>query len=62
LVGYMLGFKVFQNIWIVTVISLMGILIVEPMLDYVVFRQLPGRGSVIGLICGLIGFVAVLVF
>jgi len=62
LIGYMFGFKVFQNIWTVTVTSLTAILIVEPMLDYIVFRQLPGRGALIGLICGLIGFVAVLVF
>ena len=62
LVGYMLGFKVFQNIWIITVTSLMGILIVEPVLNYIVFRQLPGHGSLIGLICGLVGIISVLVF
>jgi hypothetical protein len=62
LVGYMLGFKVFQNIWIITVISLMGILIVEPTLDYMVFCQLPGHGALVGLICGVVGFISVLVF
>jgi hypothetical protein len=62
LIGYMLGFRSFKNIWIVSVISLTAILIVEPFLDYTVFRQLPGRGQIIGFICGLVGFIAVLFF
>ena len=38
--GYYLGYKVFQNIWIVTVISITSILIVEPALAYFFFQEL----------------------
>jgi len=56
--GYMLGFKHFKNIWIVTVISITSILIVEPILNYIIFQQLPTRGAIIGLIFGLLGFIS----
>lgn len=54
--GYLLGIQSFQNIWIVSVVSIVSILIVEPVLDYVVFRQLPTTGAAIGLGLGIVGF------
>ena len=56
--GYMLGFKAFQNIWMVSVTSITSILIVEPMLAYVFFRQMPTLGATVGLVLGAIGFLA----
>ena len=56
--GYMLGYKAFQNIWIVTIASITAILIVEPFLAWILFRELPTKGALIGLILGIIGFVA----
>jgi hypothetical protein len=29
---------------------------VEPLLDFVIFRQLPTKGALIGLILGILGF------
>lgn len=58
ILGYMLGFKYFKNIWIVSAISILSILMVEPILDYTVFNQLPTKGAFIGLILGAIGFAA----
>jgi hypothetical protein len=58
LAGYMLGLKSFQNIWIVSVISITSILIVEPVLAYTIFKQMPTKGALIGLILGAAGFVA----
>ena len=56
--GYVFGFKSFKNIWIVSVLSLVSILLVEPLLDYVIFKQLPTRGAFVGLILGVLGFVS----
>jgi hypothetical protein len=58
--GYMFGFNVFKNIWIVSVISITSILIVEPILAYTIFKQLPTKGALIGLILGAAGFVSAL--
>jgi hypothetical protein len=60
--GYMLGFKTFKNIWIVSVISITSILIIEPFLAYTIFQQLPTKGALIGLVFGGLGFMAALFF
>ncbi len=53
--GYMLGYKAFQNIWIVSVASITSILIIEPILAYTIFHELPTKGAVIGLCLGIVG-------
>ena len=53
--GYALGFKAFKNIWIVSVISITSILLIEPVLAYLIFNQLPTKGALIGLILGAVG-------
>ncbi len=58
ILGYMLGFKSFKNIWIVSVTSITSILIIEPILAYTFFHQLPTKGALIGLIFGTLGFLA----
>ncbi|HEV8601288.1 MAG TPA: hypothetical protein VGQ87_01680 [Patescibacteria group bacterium] len=58
--GYLLGIKAFQNIWIVSVISITSILILEPILAYSIFRQMPTRGALIGLTLGALGFASAL--
>jgi len=60
--GYMLGFKAFESIWIVSVASITSILIVEPILAYAFFQQMPTTGAVIGLILGVIGFAFAIFF
>lgn len=60
--GYMLGFKTFKNIWVVSVISIAAILVIEPILAYSVFKQLPTRGAAIGFILGVLGAIAALFF
>lgn len=59
--GYIISYSAFRNIWIVSVVSVTSILIVEPGLTYFIFRQLPGRGAMIGLVFGAAGFIATLV-
>ncbi len=53
--GYMLGFNVFKNIWIVSVASITSILIVEPILAWIIFNQVPTIGAILGFILGAIG-------
>ena len=60
--GYMLGFSAFKNIWIVSVTSITSILIIEPILAYMIFQQLPTKGAIIGLILGAIGFIITIFF
>lgn len=60
--GYMLGFRVFKNIWIVSVISITCILIMEPILAWTIFHQTPTKGAIIGLVLGAMGFVSALFF
>lgn len=58
--GYILGLRFFQNIWIVSVVSITSILIMEPMIIYSIFHQLPSRGTLIGFILGVLGFCSAL--
>lgn len=58
--GYMLGFSAFNDIWIVSVASITSILIMEPILAYTIFRQIPTKGAIIGLVFGFLGFVSAL--
>jgi len=60
--GYMLGFSVFKNIWIVSVASITSILIVEPILIWIFFHQIPTKGAVIGFILGAIGLFSAIFF
>jgi hypothetical protein len=60
--GYMYGYRSFKNIWMVSALSITSILIMEPLIGYLVFQQLPTRGAVLGLILGALGFVVTFVF
>jgi hypothetical protein len=60
--GYMFGFKSFKNIWIVSVVSITSILIMEPILAYTIFHQLPTKGALIGLILGALGFLSTIIY
>jgi hypothetical protein len=60
--GYMLGFRAFKNIWVVSVISITSILVIEPILAYAVFRQMPTTGAIVGFVFGVLGAIAALFF
>ena len=55
LVGYRYGYQAFESMWPVMVISVVSILIVEPMLVWSMFEETPSWGSVAGFICGVVG-------
>ncbi len=58
--GYIIGYRGFKNIWIVSAVSVTSILVIEPILNYLIFQQLPTKGAFIGLIFGAIGFISAL--
>ncbi len=58
--GYMLGLKYFNNIWIVGVISIASIIIMEPLVTYFLFHELPSKGALIGLVLGIVGLLSAL--
>lgn len=58
--GYMLGMKYLQNVWVVGAISIASIVVVEPLITYFIFRELPSRGALIGLILGVIAICSAL--
>ena len=60
--GYMLGYLNVKNIWIITAISVGSILIVEPIVAVLLFKQLPTAGALIGLVLGGLGIVSALMF
>ncbi len=60
--GYMVGYQAFRNIWVVTTISVTSILFVEPLIAWFLFQEWPTTGVVIGIVLGVLGFIATLVW
>ena len=60
--GYILGYKGYQNLWIVTVVSITTLLIAEPLVIYIFFNQIPTTGALIGFILGILGLIAAIFF
>jgi hypothetical protein len=55
--GYMIGYKAFSNIWIITVISITSLLFLEVIIGYTVFREPLTLGALLGFLCGILGFI-----
>lgn len=55
LIGYHYGYKAFGNMWAVMVVSVVSILLVEPVLVFVMFKELPTKGTLAGFCCGALG-------
>lgn len=56
--GYALGYMHLKNIWIIAAISVGAILVAEPILALLFFRDAPTTGSLIGLTLGALGTLA----
>ncbi|MES5486071.1 hypothetical protein QMZ05_25230 [Bradyrhizobium sp. INPA03-11B] len=56
--GYALCYMHLKNIWIIIAISVGAILVVEPLLTLLLFRDAPTAGSLIGLALGALGTLA----
>ena len=58
--GYVYGIRFFNNIWTVSVVSIVSILICEPIVVYLIFGEIPTRGPILGFLFGLVGFCCIL--
>lgn len=58
LAGYMIGYKNFKNIWIVSAVSISSVLVIEPILNFTLFHQPPTRGALNGLIFEVLGIIS----
>lgn len=58
--GYMFGLKYLQNIWIIGAVSIASIIIMEPLITYILFHELPAKGAFIGFIFGILGLLSAL--
>ncbi|MCX6720207.1 MAG: hypothetical protein NTW11_00080 [Candidatus Staskawiczbacteria bacterium] len=54
------GMHLFKNIWIIAVMSVAAIVIMEPLLAFVFFKQLPTIKTSIGFILGILGLIIAL--
>jgi hypothetical protein len=52
--------KYLENIWVVGAVSIASIVVVEPIITYLIFHELPGRGALIGLILGILAIISAL--
>lgn len=60
LLGYHYGYKAFGSMWAVMAVSVVTILIVEPLLVWAMFREIPSRTSLIALGLGATGLALLL--
>lgn len=62
LTGYAIGYSAAKNIWVVTAMSIGGILVVEPFLAWTFFHEIPTKGAIVGLVLGTIGLIATIIW
>lgn len=60
LLGYHYGYKAFDSMWPVMVISVASILVVEPLLVWLMFHDVPSRTSLVALGLGVAGILLVM--
>ncbi|WP_054063206.1 hypothetical protein ACMGT0_17455 [Pseudomonas sp. RHF3.3-3] len=53
--AYWLGYAAVGDIWVVTVVSVTSLLILEPLVVWSLFGEVPGRGALIGFCLGALG-------
>lgn len=58
LLAYALGYRATGDIWLVAVVSVLVLLICEPVLIWLLFQELPTRGVLVGFILGALGLAA----
>ena len=58
--GYVLAYKIWRDIWIVSALSICTVLLAEPAVVYALYREWPVRGAALGMLFGLSGLVCTL--
>jgi uncharacterized membrane protein len=62
LAGYFLSYLSLRNMWVVMVISIGAILIVEPLLIMLIFKEAPTVGAWVGLGLAVLGIASSMLF
>lgn len=57
LLGYIYGFRAYQRIWVITIVSWSSIVLVEPVLNYFLFHELPSGNTLLAAILALAAIV-----
>lgn len=60
LLGYHYGYKAFGSMWAIMAVSVVSILIVEPLMVWLMFHEQPSRISLIALGLGCTGLILLL--
>lgn len=60
--GYMLGLKHFENIWVITVVSFGSILIIEPLFNLFFIGHTPSPAALVGFVLVIIAIGITLIF
>lgn len=55
--GYIYGYKYFEKIWIITIISWSSILIIEPVLNYLIFKELPVGNTLVASVLAVVAII-----
>lgn len=58
LAGYLVAAYAFQDAWFVAIVSLLTVLLVEPVVMYAFFQEFPSRGEIIGFFLAVLGMIA----
>ncbi|QXI31507.1 hypothetical protein [Pseudomonas vanderleydeniana] len=56
--AYWLGYVAVGDIWVVTVVSVTSLLILEPIVVWSLFGEMPRRGALIGFCLGALGMLS----
>ena len=56
-IGYIYGFRYFNKIWVVTIISWSSIIMIEPILNYFLFKELPSGKILISAILAILAII-----
>lgn len=60
--GYKIGITAFKNIWIITAVSITGLVITEPVMAMLFFNHAPTHGAIVGLVLGITGLITAMVW
>ncbi|MGJ8523727.1 hypothetical protein R84981_002440 [Carnimonas sp. R-84981] len=55
LLAFMYGYLNYESIWVVNVVSTSMVIIIEPVIAYCIYKNLPGRSTCKGLALAFIG-------
>jgi hypothetical protein len=57
LLGYFFGYINIKNVWLISIISVVSILLAEPLIILSLLKEIPSKGSIIGFILAVVGLI-----